>query len=504
MVYRQWVGQDCLASFQVLVYNGGPALGRALPEDERHLRHRRMDKLSSALAGGSGIFFIHVRFLGRFLAVLLLLLLLAGCRTREQKAPGANRPSGAVSEAGGSRAGVEPGRVSGPEPEERRLPGGFGLQLMIEGLEEPVYVTHAGDGSGRLFIVERRGKVRMFARGRLAEEPFADLSSLITHRGAEQGLLGMAFSPLYPEEPFVFFSYTARDGSSVLARFRVDPGDPGRVEPASREELLRVPQPYSNHNGGHIAFGPDGYLYFGLGDGGSAGDPQGNAQNPGLLLGKILRLDVSEEGRDKPEANRAQSREEEGREEKGYRLPPDNPFAGRPGWRPEIWALGLRNPWRFSFDRVTGDLYIADVGQDSREEINFEPAGSPGGRNYGWNAWEGTLRYRTDVKPGTPVTFPVAEYATRQEGCSVTGGYVYRGRRIPVLWGIYIFGDFCSGRIWGLRRTGGAWKMGRLLDTEARISSFGEDEEGELYVVDYGGRVLSFVPGDVPVPEELR
>jgi glucose/arabinose dehydrogenase len=232
-------------------------------------------------------------------------------------------------------------------------------------------------------------------------------------------------------------------------------------------------------------------------------------------LGKLLRLEVTVEGaagkgeREEREGSGDRDKRgpggpggQEGKE--GYRIPPDNPFTGRPGWRPEIWALGLRNPWRFSFDRVTGDLYIADVGQDSREEVNFEAHGSTGGRNYGWNAWEGTLRFRRDVKPATPVTFPVAEYATRQEGCSVTGCYVYRGRRVPALFGIYVFGDFCSGRIWGLKRAGKSWKMARLLDTEARISSFGEDEEGELYVVDYGGRVLRFVPGDIPVPEELR
>ncbi len=348
-----------------------------------------------------------------------------------------------------------------------------------------MYLTPAGDGSGRLFVVERRGKVRVLDGGKLAEHPFADLSELITFRGAEQGLLGLAFHPRYPGEPFVFFSYTAQDGSSVVARFRVDPRDPGRVDPQSRVELLRVQQPYANHNGGHIAFGPDGYLYLGLGDGGSAGDPQRRAQNPRSLLGKILRLDVDTTT-------------------SGYRIPRDNPFARRPGWRPEIWALGLRNPWRFSFDRLTGDLYIADVGQDSREEINFEPARSPGGRNYGWNAWEGTLRYREEVEPVSPVTFPVAEYATREGGCAVTGGYVYRGRKVLALAGIYLFGDFCSGRIWGLVRKDGGWKVAELLDTEARLSSFGEDEEGELYLVDYGGRIYRFVPGNLPVPEELR
>lgn len=382
--------------------------------------------------------------------------------------------------AGGDRPGKEPAPARQPGPATTPA-AGFGLETLVTGLDQPLYVTHAGDGSGRLFIVERTGKVLIWRDGRLRREPFVDVGRLISTRGAEQGLLGIAFHPDFTDNGYVFLSYTARDDRSVIARYRIRADDPNRLDPGSAEAIIEVEQPYRNHNGGLIKFGPDGYLYAGLGDGGGAGDPHGHGQDRRTLLGAILRLAVDGPG--------------------GYTIPAGNPFAGGP-WRGEIWAFGLRNPWRFSFDRETGDLYIADVGQDAREEVNFQPAAGGGGQNYGWNVWEGTRRYRSDREPASEVVFPVAEY-TRRDGCSVTGGYVYRGRAIPALRGVYLFGDFCSGTVWGLRRRDGGWRMAELLRTGLGISSFGEDEDGELYVVDYGGAVHRLVPGEQRVPASL-
>lgn len=368
-----------------------------------------------------------------------------------------------------------------PEP-ETPADAGFDLDILTEGLDQPLYVTHAGDGSGRLFIVERGGRVRVWQGGRLLPEPFADLGHLVGTRSQEQGLLSIAFPPDFADNGYVFLSYTARDDRSVIARYSIRVGDPNRLDPGTAEIILRVEQPYRNHNGGLIKFGPDGHLYVGLGDGGGAGDPHGHGQDRRTLLGSILRLEAGATG--------------------GYAIPADNPFADRSG-RGEIWAFGLRNPWRFSFDRETGDLYIADVGQDAREEVNFQPAGGRGGQNYGWNAWEGTRRFRPEREPASAVVFPVAEYGIPDGGCAVTGGYVYRGDAVPALRGVYVFGDFCSGTLWGLRRRGGEWRMAELIRTGLRISSFGEDEDGELYVVDYGGAVHRLVPGEHQVPEPL-
>ncbi len=350
----------------------------------------------------------------------------------------------------------------------------IGLQKVVDGLERPLYVTHAGDGSGRLYILEQPGWVRVLEDGRLLETPFLDLTDRVLSRGNEQGLLGLAFSPDFRESGIFYIHYTGRpDGRTVLSRFRLRDGDPRRGDAASEEVLLTVEQPYANHNGGALLFGPDGYLYLALGDGGSAGDPENRAQNLDSLLGKILRLDVSQPG--------------------PYRIPPDNPFVGGQG-REEIWAYGLRNPWRISFDRATGDLYIADVGQNAIEEVNFQPAGSPGGENYGWRVWEGSRRYAQGEAPGA--VFPVAEYTHAEGGCSITGGYVYRGQAIPALVGIYLYGDYCTGYIWGLKQQDGQWQTGRLLDTSLNITSFGEDEAGEVYVVDRRGAIYRVVAED--------
>jgi len=351
---------------------------------------------------------------------------------------------------------------------------GIGVQKVVDGLEQPLYITHAGDGSGRLYILEQPGRARVLEDGRLLETPFLDLTDRVLSRGNEQGLLGLAFAPGFRESGVFYVHYTGRpDGRTVLARYRLQDGDPRRGDAASEEVLLTVGQPYANHNGGALLFGPDGYLYLALGDGGSAGDPENRAQNLESLLGKILRLDVSQPG--------------------PYRIPPDNPFVGKPG-RDEIWAYGLRNPWRISFDRETGDLYIADVGQNAVEEVSFQPAGSPGGENYGWRIWEGSRRYAQGEAPGA--VFPVAEYTHAEGGCSITGGYVYRGQAIPDLVGTYLYGDYCTGYIWGLRPVDGQWQTARLLDSGLNITSFGEDEAGEVYVVDRGGAIYRIVAED--------
>lgn len=347
---------------------------------------------------------------------------------------------------------------------------GIELAPVLDGFEQPLYVTGAGDGSARLFVLEKTGRA-WTVRDRQRVGVFLDLSDRVSTE-SEQGLLGLAFSPTFAEDDTVFVSYTQRDGASVLSRFTVN-GD--SVDPASEKMLLHVAQPFANHNGGMIAFGPDGYLYLGLGDGGSGGDPYGSGQNGRSLLGKILRIDVIGGSGDPA----------------GYVVPDDNPFVGQSDMKPEIWAIGLRNPWRFSFDRATGDMWIGDVGQNAWEEIDFEAADSPGGGNYGWNRFEASHPYPPDSAAPASDGFvmPIVEYG-REEGTSVTGGYVYRGTAEPGLYGTYLYADFTVGRIWGLQRAGDDSVQTReLLDTDMMISSFGEDDDGELYVVDFNGGV---------------
>jgi glucose/arabinose dehydrogenase len=315
-----------------------------------------------------------------------------------------------------------------------------------------------------MFVLEQGGRIFVLQNGNvLLPDPFLDISSEVGSQGSEQGLLGIAFSPQYARDGFFYVNYTDRAGNTVISRFKVSQ-NPDLADPASEQNLLHVDQPFPNHNGGSVVFGPDGYLYLGLGDGGSAGDPQKNGQSLNTLLGKILRIDVSGAG--------------------GYKIPRDNPFASA-GGRPEIWAYGLRNPWRFSFDRLTGDLYIADVGQDTYEEIDFRPAGSPGGANFGWNFREGAHPFRGVPPDNAALIDPVFEYDHTQ-GCSVTGGYVYRGKDLPGLNGVYLFSDYCSGTIWGLLQAGGAWKSAVLFDSGMHVTSFGEDQNGEIYLLDQG------------------
>lgn len=330
--------------------------------------------------------------------------------------------------------------------------------------DRPLLVTHAGDGSGRLFVVQQGGLVRVIsASGVVDATPYLDLRARVTPGGpGEQGLLGLAFDPAFETNGRVFASFTNGAGDSVLQRFTVAAPASGRPDLATATTLLEVDQPYSNHNGGHVAFGPDGYLYYGLGDGGSAGDPQRNGQKLSTLLGKMLRLDVSGAT---------------------YAVPPSNPFVGLAGARGEIYEYGLRNPWRFSFDRLAGDLFIGDVGQNLWEEVDLHRAGSAAGENFGWNEWEGNAPYSANANP-IGRTFPILDYA-HQPHCSVTGGYVYRGAAAPLLAGAYIFGDYCSGHIWMAREVPlVGWTEVLVADTSYFISSFGEDEAGNVYVLD--------------------
>jgi glucose/arabinose dehydrogenase len=305
----------------------------------------------------------------------------------------------------------------------------------------------------------------VLAEGNLLEQPFLDIRARVNDGGNEQGLLGLAFHPRYAENGWFYVNYTDAKGDTVVARFHANPLE-NVAEADSEEILLRIEQPYANHNGGGLAFGPDGYLYVGTGDGGSAGDPQGNAQRLDTRLGKLLRIDVDGVA--------------------PYAVPADNPFAAG-GGLPEIWAYGLRNPWRFSFDRLNGDLYIGDVGQARWEEIDVLPAGAPGGANFGWNIREGLHAYAGQSTEG--FVEPVAEY-DHGEGCSVTGGVVVRSPSLAEWQGVYLYGDYCTGTIWGLvRRPSGAWQSAALFDTDFSITAFGQDVHGEVYVVDQAGGV---------------
>lgn len=353
-----------------------------------------------------------------------------------------------------------------------------GLSEILSGLNDPVFVTHAGDGSQRLFIVEKPGTIRILAAGELLTQPFLDIRDRVRSSGSEQGLLGLAFAPNYSARGHFFVNYTGQDGRTVVARFQVS-ADANVAEPASEFKILEIAQPAPNHNGGMLAFGPDGYLWIGTGDGGAANDRFGNGQNPTALLGKMLRLDVT--------SDPAQP----------YSVPPDNPWVTGT-WngqdvRDEVWAVGLRNPWRYSFDRLTGDLWVADVGQGTYEEINRIPAeqkGYPsGGLNFGWPIMEGTHCFPASANcDRAGLVLPIAEYTHAEGGCSVTGGYVYRGTAFPILDGVYFYGDYCSGFVWALPATAdGTWQAERILETGLSISSFGEDEAGELYLTDLNG-----------------
>jgi len=380
---------------------------------------------------------------------------------------------------------------------------------VVSGLSSPLYVTHAPGDFSRIFIVEQgssgtaRIKIAMLPDYTLLSTPFFTISGILT--GGERGLLGLAFHPDYARNGYFFVNYTTSGGGAagqtVVARYRVS-SDPNLADPNSGRDVLRIPQPFSNHNGGWIAFGPDGYLYIGMGDGGSGGDPGNRAQNLNELLGKTLRIDVN--GDDFPsDPNR------------NYAIPPDNPFVGRDG-ADEIWNYGMRNHWRNSFDRATGDLYFADVGQNLWEEVSFQPAGSRGGENYGWRCYEGRVEYNFTGCSSDPnnYVFPFHVYNHGGGRCSITGGYVYRGCAIPDLEGTYFFADYCSRQIWSTRyeglpdppvtdRTAELAPGGGL--TIANITSFGEDAYGELYICDGAangaGEVFKIVPRRLVGPD---
>lgn len=366
-----------------------------------------------------------------------------------------------------------------------------GMELIANGLTSPVYVTHAGDGSGRIFIVEQPGSVRIIQDGSLLPNPFLDIREIVRDQSNEQGLLGLAFAPDYVTSGRFFVNYTDANGATTIASFQRSQTDANLADPASQSVVLSIDQPAGNHNGGMVAFGPDGYLYIGTGDGGAANDRFGNGQNPNSLLGKMLRIDVTSD----PTV--------------AYTIPADNPWVNA-DWQggdgqavdvlDEIWAVGLRNPWRYSFDRATNDLWIGDVGQNKFEEIHFTPSsaldtgsnmGTIQSLNYGWPIMEGYHCFSPSRDCDmSGLVQPVAEY-DHAGHCSVTGGYVYRGERFKALLdGVYFYGDFCSGVVWAMWPQGeGMWGHDEVLQSKIQLSSFGEDEVGELYLTDRAGSV---------------
>lgn len=372
---------------------------------------------------------------------------------------------------GGGGGSTQAAAVAPPPPPT--VSPQIALVQRFSGLAAPLGITHAGDNTGKLYVVEQAGQIRVIDNGTLLGVPFLNITMRVLS-GGEQGLLGLAFPPGYATKRYFYVNYTTNIGSTgntVIARYRVTGLDPNVADPASEEILLTIAQPFANHNGGQLAFGPDGFLYIGMGDGGGAGDPSGNAQNPASLLGKILRIDV--ESAVSP-----------------YAIPASNPFLTNPAYRGEIWALGLRNPWRFSFDRQTGNLYIADVGQSAFEEVDFQPSGA-GGQNYGWNIMEGAHCFGNPAcnPSGMGLVLPVTEYDHGQ-GCSITGGFVYRGQTYQRIQGTYIYADFCSGRFWGLTNDNAVWQNTLLLAGPSSISSFGEDEAGNLYATNLAAGIV--------------
>ncbi len=359
---------------------------------------------------------------------------------------------------------------------------------VAQGFSLPVYVTSSPNDATRLFVVEQGGRIEIIKNGTVLPTPFLNITSIV-QSGGERGLLGLAFHPNYASNRRFYVYYTRQpDGAIVVARYTASE-NPDRANPGSAQTVIVIPHPgASNHNGGCIQFGPDGFLYFGTGDGGSSGDPPCNAQNGMVLLGKLLRIDV----------NGASP----------YVIPPTNPFVGDPAFRDEIWAYGLRNPWRFSFDRLTGDLYTGDVGQNTVEEVDFQSAASPGGENYGWKIMEGNNCFSSSncINPppcNSPLfTDPIWTYTHTGGNCSVTGGFVYRGNLIPSLRGTYFFADYCTAKIWSFQFVGGTVInfMDRTAELAPRgatinsITSFGEDANGELYIVDQGGEIFKILP----------
>ena len=363
------------------------------------------------------------------------------------------------------------------------------LTPITNGLSGITAITNAGDA--RLFLTLQVGRIVIWDGAAIRTTPFLDLTSLILS-GGERGLLSTAFHPNYAANGLFFVYYTDRQGNLVIARYRRSASDPNAADPSTGVTVLHIDHPVNaNHNGGQLQFGPDGFLYIGTGDGGAAFDPPCNAQRNDVLLGKLLRIDVNQ-SLDAPPY---------------HGIPPDNPFVSTTG-PPEAWAKGLRNPWRFSFDRLTHDLVIGDVGQGSREEVDFQPAGSAGGQNYGWKIMEGTLctddsgNCPSDVPPCDDASFtpPVLDYDHGSGRCSITGGYVYRGLAIPDLYGMYVYGDFCAGTIWAAVPHGTTWTPVTLPIQTGSLTTFGEDVHGEIYVGTGNGELFLIQTTAVPVP----
>ncbi len=361
-----------------------------------------------------------------------------------------------------------------PDPGYFLDPGKFDWVQVVSGLPLPLGLQNARDGSGRLFVSGQAGEVLILMDGEILAGPFLDITSAVDMTHNEQGLLGLAFHPRYEGNGYLYVYYINHAHNSILARYQVSADDPNFVDPATEQLVLAVKQPFHNNNGGGLAFGGDGYLYWGLGDGGDLSDPYDNAQSRESLLGKILRLDV-----DSAEP---------------YVTPPDNPFASG-GGLPEIWALGVRNPWRLAFDTLTGDLYVGDVGQATYEEISFIPAGSTGSINLGWDFMEGLHQFNlVDEAPADIASHdPIFEY-DHTAGCAVIGGLVYRGA-LPDWQGLYLFGDYCLGKIWAMQRgENGRWQFQLLYQLNKTIVAFGADEAGEIYIVTRPGEIFKLVP----------
>jgi glucose/arabinose dehydrogenase len=387
-------------------------------------------------------------------------------RTGPRGAAGRRRPLTLIVAIAFAAAALGPG--AGPT---QALSGS--LTLVAGGFAKPLFVAEPPDGSGRLFVVEQGGRIRIVKNGSVLGTPFLDISWAVS-TASEQGLLGLAFHPKFATNRKFYVNFTRANGDTAINEYRASSSNADVADMSTRRRIITIAQPYANHNGGHMTFGRDGYLYIATGDGGSAGDPGNRAQRVDTLLGKILRIDIN---------GTLGSRQ--------YRIPKSNPWVGKTG-RNEIWSRGLRNPWRFSFDRSTGDLWIGDVGQSRYEEIDRSSAsvGAGKGKNFGWRVLEGNACYRPSSGcDRSGKVSPVVVYG-RTDGCSVTGGYVYRGSASPALVGRYVFGDYCSGKIWTIanRAKRPATKQ-LLIDTNLNISSFGEDAAGELYVVDLKGGV---------------
>lgn len=358
--------------------------------------------------------------------------------------------------------------ASTPAPSSPGLnPAKVELVLFAQGLPNPTAIV-SRDGDKRLYVLDQTGLIRLVnPDGSVAASPFLDISSRVLS-GGEMGLLGLAFSPNYSNDGYFFINYIDKAQNTVIARYQRASAD--KADPASEQKILTLAQPYKNHNGGALVFGKDGYLYVALGDGGSGGDPQNRAQNLSSLLGKILRLDVSQ---------------------LPYKIPPSNPFVGQSGKRGEIWDYGLRNPWRINFDRQTNELYIADVGQGELEEINLEASDSKGGINYGWRCFEGSKEFNTAGCSGRQnYTFPILEYELAEDRCAVIGGYVYRGKKYPALDGKYFYGDYCGGQVYFAEKKSGRLEPTLVAKSLYQISTFGEDSQGELYLANYAAGTI--------------